>query len=538
MNNRPILLFAMFFLLVITGYQQFVALPRARAAEQAAKAQLQLKDQQHAAAPAAVVGPDGAYLTKVPASQKPEEFITLSLPHAEVTFSSKGAGIKTYLYKDILGPVDLTPYPGVGYLATLPEVDFAEYSRTRDSITFVGDVIPGVRVQKTYRLEPNGLAQLTVQFSNRTQGSVELADWKFNFGPGLATVKSEMKDNQTESKAVYLVQEPGKKNPTLETFTNNEKQPSLPWQWAGLENRYFLAVLIPQNFRPGALTTQRPVIGQKKSFWSSLGLASDELKGPGLQITVPGITLEAGASEVYTSHFYVGPKDYQLFQSAEFAPYHLERSIAFGFFGALGKIARNVLELFYKWTGNYGVAIIMLTVLLQLILCRFTIMQLKSAAQMKKIQPQVKRIQEKYKSDPAALQRETLALYQKYHVNPLSGCLPLLIQMPIFFALFNALRTSWALHGAKFVWWLTDLSAKDPYYVLPILMGAVMFFQQRGNVPPGTDPAQAAVFKYMPLIFTLLFMNFPSGLVLYWLTNSLLTYGIQTLVNKKMIQAK
>ena len=183
-------------------------------------------------------------------------------------------------------------------------------------------------------------------------------------------------------------------------------------------------------------------------------------------------------------------------------------------------------------------AIIMITILLQLILCRFTFLQLKSAAQMKKIQPEVKRIQDKYKNDPASLQRETLALYKKYNVNPLMGCLPLLIQLPIFLALFNALRTSWALHGAKFVWWLTDLSAKDPYYILPILMGAVMFLQQRGNIPAGTDPAQAAMFKYMPLIFTLLFMNFPSGLVLYWLTNSLLTYGIQTLVNKKIINAQ
>lgn len=535
MNNRQFLITAMFFLLVITGYQQFVALPRARAAQQAAQAQLQLKDQQHAAAPTALVSPDGAYLAKAEISQKPEELTTLALAHADVTFSSKGAGIKTYLYKDILGPVDLTPYKGEGYFATLPQVDFAEYARTQDSITFVGDIVPGVSVLKTYRLQADGLAELSVEFNNRTQGTVHVPDWQFNFGPGLATVKSEMKDNEHESKAVYLVQEEGKKNPTLETFTKNEKQPQLPWKWAGLENRYFLAVLVPQNFTPGKLTTEKTVIGTQKKFF---GLSEGELKGPQLQITVPGLALEAGASKTYTSHFYVGPKDYQLFQTAEFAPYHFERSIAFGFFGALGKIARNILELFYKWTGNYGVAIIMITVLLQLILCRFTIMQLKSAAQMKKIQPQVKRIQEKYKSDPAALQRETLALYQKYHVNPLMGCLPLLIQLPIFLALFNALRTSWALHGAKFVWWLTDLSAKDPYYILPVLMGAVMFLQQRGNIPPGTDPAQAAMFKYMPLIFTLLFMNFPSGLVLYWLTNSLITYGIQTLVNKKMIQAK
>ena len=537
MNNRQFLLITMFFLLVITGYNQFVALPRARAAQQAAEAQLQ-QEKLHAAAPAAIVGPDGAYLAKAESSPKPEELTTLSLPHADVTFSSKGAGIKTYLYKDVLGPVDLTPYAGEGYFATLPEVDFTEQARTLDSITFIGDIVPGLSVQKTYRLQPDGLAELTVQFKNRTQGTVQLADWQFNFGPGLATVKSEMSDNERESKAVYLVQEEGHKNPTLETFSNNEKQPQLPWQWAGLTNRYFLAVLVPQDFTPGALTTEKTVVGTQKSVWSSLGLSSGEVKGPRLQITVPGVALEAGTSQTYTSHFYFGPKDYRLFQTPAFEPYHFERSIAFGFFGALGKIARNVLELFYKWTGNYGVAIIMITVLLQLILCRFTIMQLKSAAQMKKLQPQIKRIQEKYKSDPATLQRETMALYQKYHVNPLMGCLPLLIQLPIFFALFNALRTSWALHGAKFVWWLTDLSAKDPYYILPILMGAVMFLQQRGNIPSGTDPAQAAMFKYMPLIFTLLFMNFPSGLVLYWLTNSLLTYGIQTLVNKKMIQAK
>ena len=534
MNNRQFLITAMFFLLVITGYNQFVALPRARAAQQAAEAQLQ-QEKLHAAAPAAMVGPDGAYLAKAETSHQPEELTTLSLPHADVTFSSKGAGIKTYLYKDILGPVDLTPYQTEGYFATLPQVDFTEYARTKDSITFVGDIVPGVSVQKTYRLYENGLAELSLTFRNKTQGTVNLPAWQFNFGPGLATVKSEMKDNERESKAVYLVQEAGHKNPTLEIFTKNEKQPQLPWQWAGLENRYFLAVLVPQDFTPGKLTTEKTVIGTQKKFW---GLSQGELKGPRLQIEVPGAVLEAGNRKTYTSHFYFGPKDYQLFQTPAFEPYHFERSIEFGFFGALGKIARNVLELFYKWTGNYGVAIIMITVLLQLILCRFTIMQLKSAAQMKKIQPQVKRIQEKYKSDPAALQRETLALYQKNHVNPLMGCLPLLIQLPIFLALFNALRTSWALHGAKFVWWLTDLSAKDPYYILPILMGGVMFLQQRGNIPPGTDPAQAAMFKYMPLIFTLLFMNFPSGLVLYWLTNSLLTYGIQTLVNKKMIQAK
>ncbi|MCQ2411133.1 MAG: membrane protein insertase YidC, partial [Elusimicrobiaceae bacterium] len=473
-----------------------------------------------------------ALLTKENTPVKPEELITLNLPQANVVFSSKGAGIKTYLFKDKLGDVDLTPYPGEGFFATWPEVDFAEYARTQNSITFTGDIVPGVSIVKKYTFNDNGLNQLSLIFRNRTDRELTLPTWNWNFGPGLATVKSEMKDNERESKAVYLVQEEGKRKPTLEVFTPKSKQPTLPWSWAGLENRYFLAVLIPQGWTPGALASRQVEIGTQKRLF---GLSSGELKGPQLHIAVPAQQLAPQSTLDFRSDFYFGPKDYQLFTEL---PYNLERSIAFGFFGALGKLARNVLEWLYSWTGNYGVAIILLTVLIQALMFHFTAMQLKSAAQMKKIQPLMKRVQEKYKGNPEALNRETLNLYRQYKVNPLSGCLPLLIQLPIFLALFNALRTSWALHGAKFVFWITDLSSKDPYYILPILMGGVMFLQQRNSMPAGADPAQTAIFKYMPLIFTLLFMNFPSGLVLYWLTNSLLTFGIQTFLNHNMAKNK
>ncbi|MBO7238011.1 MAG: YidC/Oxa1 family insertase periplasmic-domain containing protein, partial [Elusimicrobiaceae bacterium] len=338
-------------------------------------------------------------------------------------------------------------------------------------------------------------------------------------------------DNERESKAVYLIQEEGKRNPTLVKFTEKDKSPASgkDWMWAGVENRYFLSVLIPQNWTAGTLSARKENVTTKKRLWGLMGEA--EVTGPQLSIQVPAQTLAGKSTLDLKSDFYFGPKDYQLFEKL---PYHLGRSIEFGFFGALGRLARNVLELFYSWTGNYGVAIIMLTVLLQALLFKFTQMSLKSSAQMKKVQPEMKRLQETYKSDPQRLNQEMLALYQKYHINPLMGCLPLLIQLPIFLALFNALRTSWSLHGAKFIWWITDLSSKDPYYILPILMGAVMYFQQKSTMPAGMDATQAAMFKYMPLIFTLLFMNFPSGLVLYWLTNSLITFGIQTLVNKKL----
>ena len=395
-------------------------------------------------------------------------------------------------------------------------------------------VLPGVELKKTYQFQDNSLNQLALVIENKTSKEVTLPAFHINFGPGLATVKSELNDNERESKAVYLIQEAGKRNPTLVKFTQKDKSPASgkDWIWAGVENRYFLSVLIPQNWTAGLLETHKEPVTTHKRMWGLFGEATVE--GPQLSIQVPSMTLAAHTTQDVKSDFYFGPKDYQLFETL---PYHLSRSIEFGFFGALGRLARNVLELFYSWTGNYGVAIIMLTVLLQLILFKFTQMSLKSSAQMKKVQPEMKRLQEKYKGNPEMLNREMLALYQKNKINPLAGCLPLLIQLPIFLALFNALRTSWSLHGAKFIWWITDLSSKDPYYILPVLMGGVMFLQQRSTIPAGMDPAQAAMFKYMPLIFTLLFMNFPSGLVLYWLTNSLITFGIQTWVNKKIAKA-
>ena len=148
--NRQFLITLMLFLLIVTGYNQFVALPRARAAQQAAEEQLKAKQAQEAAA-----APARLYQEKP--APKPEELISLSLPQADITFSSKGAGIKTYLFQDDLGPVDLTPYQGVGYFATLQDVDFAETSRTQNSITFAGEVLKGVQVVKTYTFNENGI---------------------------------------------------------------------------------------------------------------------------------------------------------------------------------------------------------------------------------------------------------------------------------------------------------------------------------------------------------------------------------------------
>jgi len=521
------------FLLVVTGYQQFVVIPRARQAQRAAQEQLKQQQGNAAAKPAILSEQTTGIVLEAPSSVKPEKLTTLSLPHADITFSSKGAGIKTYLFKDVLGDVDLTPYEGTGYFATLPQVDFTEAARTKDSITFTGDLAAGVTVSKKYTFSDTGIHHIKLTFTNNSFQNVTLSDWSWNFGPGLATVKSEMSDNERESKAVYVIQEKGKKNPTLKTLSQNTDQSVQGWIWAGIENRYFLTALIPQEWKSGAFAVEKEKIGLQKRLGGILG--ESELMGPRLQINVPSQVIAVNTSRSYESDFYFGPKDYNELQKL---PYHLDRSIEFGFFGALGKIARRILDTFYGWTGNYGVAIIMITILIQALLFKVTVMQYKTMAKMKKLQPEMAKIQAKYKDNAQELNLKVMELYRKHGVNPLSGCLPILFQMPIFIALYNALRTSWSLHGAKFALWITDLSSKDPYYILPILMGAVMFFQQRSNASVGaTDPVQANMIKYMPIIFTLLFMNFPSGLVLYWLTNSLISFGIQTFINKKLVKA-
>ena len=184
------------------------------------------------------------------------------------------------------------------------------------------------------------------------------------------------------------------------------------------------------------------------------------------------------------------------------------------------------LERINRTVGNWGWSIIVLTLALQVVLFPLTWKSLKAAAAMKNLQPEIAKLQKRYADDPQKLNAETMALYKTKGANPLGGCLPMLLQMPIFLALFNALRNSWELHGATWILWVQDLSAKDPYYVLPIVMGELMFLQSKLN-PPAGDPTQQKMMMFMPLIFTFMFLNFPSGLVLYWLTNSLVSTVLQ-----------
>jgi YidC/Oxa1 family membrane protein insertase len=189
------------------------------------------------------------------------------------------------------------------------------------------------------------------------------------------------------------------------------------------------------------------------------------------------------------------------------------------------------LETVHGWVGNWGLAIILVTLLIKLAFYKLSETSGRSMARMRKLQPRMQALQERYKDDRAALSQHLMELYKREKINPAAGCLPMLVQIPFFIAFYWVLLESVEMRQAPFFLWINDLSSRDPYFVLPILMGAAMWFQQKLNPAP-PDPVQAKVMQIMPVMFTGFFAFFPSGLVLYWLTNSLLSIAQQWRINK------
>ena len=200
-------------------------------------------------------------------------------------------------------------------------------------------------------------------------------------------------------------------------------------------------------------------------------------------------------------------------------------------FAIISKPLFDLLNLFYKITRNYGLAILVLTILIKLIFYPLNRNQIQSMERMKKIQPVLDEIKTKYKSDPKKMNQEYWAAMKKNKANPLGGCLPLLIQIPVFFALYNILINAIEMRHAKFLY-ISDLSSADPYYISPILMGITMVIQQK-MTPSTVDPAQQKMMMMMPIVFTIIFLNMPSGLVLYWLASNVLSIAQQVLMTGK-----
>jgi YidC/Oxa1 family membrane protein insertase len=281
--------------------------------------------------------------------------------------------------------------------------------------------------------------------------------------------------------------------------------------WTSFQTKYFLSVVVP-----GDKTVERIQLQRK-------GDAIENI------METPYFTLQPGQKRTLDYLVFIGPKEPAHLKAAG---HQLDKIVQFGFFNLLAQPLFTVLTFFYGFFKNYGVAIILLTVVIKIIFWPLTHKSYSSMKSMQKLQPEMAKLRDKFKNDKERLNKEMMQLYKTHSVNPLGGCLPMIVQIPVFFALYKVLLDSIALRHAPFAFWLTDLSAKDPYYITPILMGASMFVQQK-MTPTTADPMQAKIFMMMPIVFTFMFLNFPSGLVIYWLVNNLLTILQQYFIHRK-----
>jgi YidC/Oxa1 family membrane protein insertase len=232
---------------------------------------------------------------------------------------------------------------------------------------------------------------------------------------------------------------------------------------------------------------------------------------------------------------YIGQKNYKTLNSINPV---LTNAIEYGWFTFAAKPLFQLLSWLHGILGNWGWSIIALTLIIRAILYPLTYKGMVSMQKIKNIAPQVKAVQAKYKGDPQRMNAAVMELYKKHGANPLGGCLPMLLQIPVFFAIYRVLLNAVELQGAEWILWIDDLSRMDSTFVLPILMGASMFYQQKLTPSNFTDPMQEKVFKFLPVIFTFFFLTFPSGLVLYWFVNNMFSIAQQFIVNQQFNNAK
>lgn len=290
----------------------------------------------------------------------------------------------------------------------------------------------------------------------------------------------------------------------------------LPGGWIAMIQHYFLSAWIPND-------------QQSHSYSARATSSGHNIAG----FTSPALVLDPGKSGSVGAQFYAGPKDQ--YRLKEISPY-LELSVDYGWLWWIAQPLFWLLTKIFSFVGNWGVAIILLTVLIKAAFFKLSAASYRSMANMRRVQPQLVDLREQYADDKQKQSQAMMELYKKEKINPMGGCLPILVQMPVFIGLYWMLMESVELRHAPFALWIEDLSVMDPYFVLPLMMGASMFFMQRLNPPP-PDPMQAKIMQWMPIMFTFFFLWFPAGLVLYWVVNNLLSMAQQYVITRQIEKA-
>ncbi len=367
----------------------------------------------------------------------------------------------------------------------------------------------GVRVVKSYQFSNDGYkVPLTITLTNIT-------DRRWVQRPVLTLARPFPAEGKVKDIG-YVAHSDG--NIVREGLKRGKKEnlDSETLRWFGIDEKYFLAAILPKESGPYRVAVER-----------GDGLITARLIGP-------PVTLRPGESKRLDFTLFMGPKEIKTLKSMGA---DLDQAINFGWFSVIAKPLLYILQFFHRGVGNYGLAIILLTMGMRVVFWPLNQKSFRSMSRMQKLQPLIAKLRERYKSDKVRMNKEVMNLYRQYKVSPLGGCLPIMVQMPILYALYSTLMSAIEMRHAHFIFWINDLSAKDPTYITPILMGGTMFLQQR-LTPTMGDPAQAKMMMFMPVIFTVMFLSFPSGLVLYWLVTNVLSVAQQHYTYRMMAVAK
>jgi YidC/Oxa1 family membrane protein insertase len=373
---------------------------------------------------------------------------------------------------------------------------------------------------KTYTIDPQSYEiQVTQTLTNQTQQNWNASEYQqlMRNNPWLGNDPGFTDAGRYSFKGVgYFDAENGYETLSFDDLQDETSNVKLgPESWVAMVQHYFFAGVIPS-------TEQSQVVAKYRANSPHPYLA---------QILTNNKVVPAGGTVDFDSTWYVGPK---LQKELPAVAKGLDLTVDYGVFTAISKPLFWVLEKIHAFVGNWGWSIVLLTVLIKLLFFKLSEAQYKSMARMRKLQPRITVLKERYKDDKPKFNQEMMGLYQKEKVNPLGGCLPILIQIPVFIALYWVLLESVELRQAPFMLWIQDLSSPDPYFILPAINAAAMIMTQRLSPTPGMDPMQAKIMKFMPIAFSVMFAFFQSGLVLYWAVNSVLSLAQQWVITKRI----
>ncbi len=428
------------------------------------------------------------------------------------------------------GAVDLLHHPDY-QLSTIPFSSDSPAEVTVDpaggtkAVTFAGEVPGRLRVTKTLSLNGDSYAS-DLEIRVKNLGIDKITDQlglSFYFEP-YASAEHESSYNQS---ILSSFEKGGLTTHAFKDLAKKDLQLKAPIDWIGYENNYFIQALIPLEDKGYQLVAR--VMDPNRQLIRVVYLTDP-------------FEVDSSQEVVFKLRLYFGPKELGPLAKAE---HNLAKAVDYGWFTFIAKPLLHVLNFFYRYTHNYGWAIIIVTLLIKIIFWPLTQKSFESMQRMKKLQPRIAELRERFKDDKEKLNTELMALYKSYKVNPLGGCLPMVLQIPVFFAFYRMLNGAVELRHQPFMLWVNDLTAPDrlwigfniPYLgpglpVLTLLMGATMFLQQK-MTPSAGDPRQDQIMLLMPVVFTVMFINFPSGLVLYWLINNILSIAQQYLINRR-----